>query len=274
MTTSLSLCVLGSGSGGNCSALVLHGSATRRVVLIDIGLTPRQTRLRLARVGLDLSDVTDALLTHLDTDHFCPTWRNLLPSNVTLHIHHRHMRRAERDGCLYHETLPFDDDFDLHGCAVSPFVVSHDRLGAVAFRFQAKDGTLGFITDCGNVSDAMIDHFRSIDILAIESNYDAQMEAQSGRPAFLIQRITGGSGHLSNEQARDAVRRIAPTREVVLLHLSRQCNHPAYVEPLYQDDGLVGRLVLSNQREPARWVHLDPAAAKRDGSLLEPHMYS
>ena len=36
----------------------------------------------------------------------------------------------------------------------------------------------------------------------------------------------GGHGHLSNEQCLELTRRVMPRREVVLLHLSRQCNEP------------------------------------------------
>jgi hypothetical protein len=58
------------------------------------------------------------------------------------------------------------------------------------------------------------------------------MERSSGRAPRLIDRVLGRHGHLSNEQGAELVaevlRRTEPGRlqHVVLLHLSRQCNHP------------------------------------------------
>ena len=53
------------------------------------------------------------------------------------------------------------------------------------------------------------------------------MERASRRPRFLVERVLGDFGHLSNRQAADAVRRFAAADElqaVVQLHLSRDCN--------------------------------------------------
>jgi hypothetical protein len=54
----------------------------------------------------------------------------------------------------------------------------------------------------------LIDRFCELDLLAIESNYDPKMQVESPRPWFLKQRIMGGRGHLSNEQAFAAVRAV------------------------------------------------------------------
>ena len=64
------LCVLASGSSGNCSVLVIDRDGVRRVCLIDLGLTPRRTLRLLHALGLGMHCVDDALLTHLDRDHY------------------------------------------------------------------------------------------------------------------------------------------------------------------------------------------------------------
>lgn len=48
------LCVLASGSRGNCSVLLLPDGGTRRVVLIDAGLSPRRTGALLCELGIEL----------------------------------------------------------------------------------------------------------------------------------------------------------------------------------------------------------------------------
>ena len=52
------------------------------------------------------------------------------------------------------------------------------------------------------------------------------MLRQSGRPPYLIQRIAGPRGHLSNDQACELVRKFASPRlrKLYLAHLSHQCN--------------------------------------------------
>src|SRR5689334_24331299 len=61
----LSLCVLGSGSSGNCA--VVRTDRTR--LLIDAGLSARQIVLRLTQVGLKPEDLDGVLLTHEHGDH-------------------------------------------------------------------------------------------------------------------------------------------------------------------------------------------------------------
>src|SRR3954453_5691693 len=67
---SLSLCVLASGSSGNCSGLRSAGA----VMLIDCGIGPRTVAGRLKGTGVDVRDVAAICLTHLDRDHFSFNW--------------------------------------------------------------------------------------------------------------------------------------------------------------------------------------------------------
>ena len=208
-TETLQICVLGSGSSGNCS-VVRHGDAA---MLIDAGFGPRTTAKRLADAGLALDDITAICLTHLDRDHFNPNWLNtLLRQRISVYIHRRHIydlyridstKQLHRAGLLH---IVDDQRFEpLDGLTAAPFHLPHDRQGTVGFRLQTDGGCIGYATDLGSVPDALIDHFAGTDILAIESNYDPQMQTDSPRPAMLKRRITGGAGHLSNEQAFDAV---------------------------------------------------------------------
>lgn len=233
--TRLGLCVLSSSSGGNCSALIHGEGRTRRVTLIDCGLSPRKTRLFLKTLGLDIDHVDNILLTHLDSDHCHASWITALPRHARFRIHKNHRSRAKREGFLHRRTEIFEEaPFELPDATrVTPIMLSHDELGVAAFRIDTSAssggetsvcGSLGYATDLGRVTDDLVRTLTGVDVLAIESNYCPDMQLASDRPDFLKQRIMNGSGHLSNEECRDAVRAIAPRRDVVLLHLSRQCN--------------------------------------------------
>lgn len=253
----LSMCVLGSGSGGNCTLLTLKGSGGSRHVLIDCGLSMKETRRRLAPLGVELADIDDILLTHLDGDHFSPPWVNILEKfQITLHVHQRHRTSVLRSGVPGSHLSIFNGTLDLdEHTTVESVLFAHDSLGTVGFIFEHQGRRLGFATDLGRVPDILYDRFQGLHALAFESNYDRDMQVNSHRPPFLKQRIMGGSGHLSNDQSFEAVTRIAATSKlshIVLLHLSRQCNDPRLITRHYAKHApeLLDRLTITNQFEP------------------------
>lgn len=255
----MSLCVLGSGSGGNCSVLAIHrhGRAFPDLVFIDLGLSPRQTRLRMEAVGLRMGDVVMAVITHFDHDHFNSGW--LRPSargRFPVRFHLDHWGWAVRAGVMEPDGEPFDANCDpLPGLRIHTCRNPHDRDGSTAYRFQTAAGAVGYATDLGRVRPDLLAVFADLDLLAIESNYCPQLQMESNRPIFLKQRIMSGRGHLSNEECYAAVRAIRGQserlRHVVLLHLSRECNTAERIYALYRDDrDLARRLTLSSQQTP------------------------
>lgn len=230
--SSVSLVVLSSSSGGNCSALILEGPSPA-IFLIDLGLSPRRTRTLLADAGLADLPIAGVIITHLDTDHLSPSWcgtRRMstgLPAETPLYLHARHLGRAQREGLFVSRSFPYDDPFDpLPGVRIRPHLVAHDSLGCAALRIEIGHWHLGWATDVGRPTHALAHHLADVDVLAVESNYCPKLELASPRPDFLKRRVMGGSGHLSNQQCRHLAQRIAPRDHVVLLHLSRQCNSP------------------------------------------------
>ncbi len=267
----LSLCVLASGSSGNCSVLVSRPEETgpRRVVLLDAGLSPRRTQRLLAERGIRPDEVDDIVFTHLDTDHCHSGWSSAFRPGgwrARLRIHRRHLGRAERAGLLFRHTEVFEDTLDLGvGLDARAMLMSHDDLGVAVFRLRAAtpagEAHLGFATDLGHVTDDLIASLRGVDALAIESNYCPVMQHESDRPAFLKQRITGGAGHLSNAEAARAARQIGPRERLVLLHLSRQCNTPD--RALREHAGCACDVHVTDQFRPTPWLTIQGAAARR-----------
>jgi len=90
------------------------------------------------------------------------------------------------------------------------------------------------------------------------------MQLDSSRPWFLKNRIMNGSGHLSNQQAFDAIVRILNRAEksrsklpehIVLLHRSRECNCPKLVRKFFsRDQRIAKRLILAEQFERSPWL--------------------
>jgi phosphoribosyl 1,2-cyclic phosphodiesterase len=254
---SLSICVLGSGSAGNCTVATLQ-SHQRRHLMIDAGLSPRATAARLEPLGLTIDDIGDILLTHLDRDHFHPGWARVVPTlGISVHLHLRHRDLAHHYGFPPAQLQPFRDGVDLgSGARAQGVLLPHDQMGSVGYVLEHDGVRLGLATDLGRDTGALDDHFRNLDALAIESNYDRTMLMASPRPPFLKRRIMGGLGHLSNDQSLAIAQRIAQRSSlshIVLLHLSRQCNEPGIVRSLYARCAadLLDRLTISSQHTPS-----------------------
>ncbi|MEM9883887.1 MAG: MBL fold metallo-hydrolase [Planctomycetota bacterium] len=281
----LSVCVLGSGSGGNASVLRPSADGGGRPVLIDAGFGPRTTAQRLERAGLTLAELGAVYVTHFDTDHFRPSWvRAIVDLKLRLRCHRWHLpdlRRVRDNQRLFVAGLvePFDDGpFVDGGLTVCPIRLQHDRQGTIGYRFEYGGASLGYATDLGHAPEALCRHFAGVDVLCLESNYDERMTKDCPRPAFVNRRNLSDSGHLSNDQALAAVRRIGELsahgnpRRVVLLHRSAQCNHPTKVRRCFaQDPAIARRLVLTDQRRRSRWVGVTPLRAVRRAQLTLAH---
>lgn len=267
------LCVLASGSRGNCSVLVVPDGGTRRVLLIDAGLSPRRTAALLSELNIDLWEIDAILLTHLDADHAHASWMRHRRVQAPIYMHASHRGHAQRIGLWCERVETFTDPFCLFDrVRVHPCLLHHDQLGVVVYRFEIDDEQmqrrcrLGFATDVGRPSDALVEHVFACDVLGIESNYCPMMQLASDRPEFLKRRIMGGSGHLSNHECLDVLRRAAPRQHVVFLHLSQDCNDPVLIRSLHQ--GSTYQATLSNQHRPTPWIYLTPSCERPDAAPL------
>lgn len=274
---SLELCVLASGSTGNCSVL----RAPAGVMLIDAGIGPITTSRRLSQAGVGLAAVRAMCLTHLDSDHFNTNWAaTILKRGIRVYCHWRqvdHVRKTLARHPAWEKSPGIVEGFDdrsfspLTGVSFDAIELAHDTTGSHGFVIEGHGRRIGYATDLGRVPAELIEHFASLDLLAIESNYDPDMQRHSGRPANLQRRITGGAGHLSNQQAYDAVKLMLNRaesraerlpRHIVLLHRSRQCNCPKLVRRLFSQDVRIGaRLVLAEAFEATGWLRTDAVGA-------------
>jgi phosphoribosyl 1,2-cyclic phosphodiesterase len=266
---SIELCVLASGSAGNSTVLRTPAG----VMLVDAGLGPRTTAKRLDGTGLAVREISAICLTHLDRDHFSPTWLGtILNRDIRIHCHRTLVSEVvERLGHEAVEPLVcgFDETFEpMPGLVARAVSLAHDRHGSHGFVFEGFGCRVGYATDLGRVPVNLIEHFRDLDVVCVESNYDPQMQLSSARPWFLKNRIMGGAGHLSNEQAYELVRRILDRAErssarlpshIVLLHRSRECNCPKLMRKLFERDARIKpRLTLTEQYEATGWIRIRP----------------
>lgn len=254
---SATVCVLGSSSRGNATAISFDDSG--RFILVDAGLTPRRVRAALVEAGASarFHTLRAIFLTHLDRDHWSLSWaKQLQRAPVPVILRSAHVRQALAMGVPAACLRPIDGPFRLGETAeVRPVAVPHDEAGSTAFRFDCDHARIGHATDLGRVTDELLETFRDLDMLSIESNYDEALQRMSPRPAFLKARIMGGNGHLSNDQAVEAARLLTASgtvRHLVLLHLSQECNRPQIVRDLFcaRLPAMAASIVISRPNEP------------------------
>jgi phosphoribosyl 1,2-cyclic phosphodiesterase len=235
--------VLASGSSGNAALLETDHFG----LLIDCGLHPRALTHRLAEVGATWAKVNAVILTHTHGDH----WKDLMLADLRSRkiplwahpAHHDHLAVAapafeSLDRAKLTRAYQADHPHELAaGLVVRPVRVSHDSDPTFAFRIDGHDEfgvawSVGYASDLGCWSPELIDAFAGVDVLALEYNHDVKLERASPRPRFLVDRVLGDCGHLSNDQAGELTAAIAARSGegfpgyLVQLHLSRQCNDP------------------------------------------------
>ena len=296
---SVEISILASGSFGNCTVVRCPGG----VMLIDLGLGPRVIERRLRDSGVGIDDIQAICLTHLDHDHFRPSWtRFIVQRAIPVFVHEPRIpllidriksffeRQRQLGRTAENAQPPPLDQFSallrgfkarpfesLPGLELQPIRCDHDELGSHGFLIEGFDCRIGYATDLGQVPRGLIEKFADLHILALESNYDPDMQLQSSRPGFLKQRIMGGAGHLSNHQALAAIQQILDRCEacssplpdhIVLLHRSQQCNCPRLMRKLFnRDPRIARRLTLAEQHRRSPWLR-PLAAGPRPGEQL------
>lgn len=222
-------------------------------MLIDAGLSCRETEKRMARMGLSIKTVGAIFISHEHSDHIkgvtVLSKKHNLPVYVTeptykfgrLHVEPRLARSFSADMSV-----------TVNNITVTPFVKHHDAGDPHGFVVEGNGVIVGVFTDIGQVCDNLSRHFRGCHAAFLEANYDADMLEQGRYPIHLKQRIRGGKGHLSNHEALELfnTHRPAHMSHLFLSHLSAENNDPGLVNELFTEHaGDVQVVVASRYRE-------------------------
>jgi phosphoribosyl 1,2-cyclic phosphodiesterase len=221
----LKMCILGSGSRGNC----VYVGAGDVGVLIDAGLSARQIQLRLESIGVDPTQIKAICISHEHADHVAGVKVLHKRFNIPLYANAGTVEALRRQPA--HELLPWrifttGSDFAIGDISIHPFSVPHDAMEPVGFILRHGDAQIGIATDLGMTTTLIRQRLRGCHALVIESNHDEELLQASVRPWSLKQRILGRQGHLSNTMAARAVIESADgcLARVYLAHLSSDCN--------------------------------------------------
>lgn len=224
---------LNSGSNGNC----FYIGDDREAILVDAGLSCKETEIRMRRLGLDMRKVGAILVSHEHSDHIkgipVLAQKYRLPVYLTERTFLGARLRLDGDRIVCFQA---GDRLEIGPFSVFSFAKRHDAADPVSFRIAVHGRHIGVFTDLGSVCPALAHHFAHCHAAFLEANYDADMLDKGGYPYMLKQRIRGGHGHLSNEQALRLFidHKPAHMSHLLLSHLSKDNNCPELALSLFR----------------------------------------
>lgn len=250
----MKLVVLGSGSRGNCFALVCEGA----VLLIDAGFSAREIERRMVEAGIDLAALVGVALTHEHGDHATGATRIAARYDAPL-LASFGTWKALLDSDEPCDFLPLGTaatvtvgPFNVSGCPTS-----HDAAEPIAIGVVMPGGvSVGAAYDLGRPTQAVRWFLRERHCLILEANHDETLLRTSGYPPVVQQRIAGPGGHLSNGDAARLLSEVhhVGLQTIVLAHMSQRCNNReaarSTVGGTLTSCGYQGELVLAEQDGP------------------------
>lgn len=243
---SLFITSLNSGSNGNCYYI---GNG-EEAIIVDAGLSCRETEKRMARLGLTMNTVKAVFVSHEHTDHIFGlsvlSKKHQLPVYITERT--RMNCRLQLQPQLVRAFNPYQP-VEIGKITVHAFPKHHDAADPHSFIVSANGVKVGIFTDIGSACNNVTDSFAQCNAVFLESNYDEIMLLNGKYPYHLKQRIRGGKGHLSNTQAFELFTgyRSPFMSHLLLSHLSSQNNTHEIVDGMFQPHAKTTKVVIASR---------------------------
>lgn len=243
---SVFLASLNSGSNANC----YYVGNSSEAVLIDAGLSCRETEKRMKRLELDIKKVKAIFISHEHSDHISGlevlSKKYQLPVYITSSTLNNSSLKLEPSLVT---SFAKNKPVSIGELEILPFTKSHDAADAHSFVVSYKGTHVGVLTDIGYACKQVLKHFSQCHAVFLESNYCEEMLMNGSYPYHLKQRISGDEGHLSNQQALELFLNYkAPHLQLLILsHLSQNNNHPQVVEQLFAPHGKDVKIVVASR---------------------------
>ena len=269
---SLTFTSLNSGSNGNCYYIGNDNEA----VLIDAGISCRETEKRMKRLGLDIKKLRAIFISHEHKDHICGmamlSRKYQLPVYITEGTHRQCGIMLEKKLIFrFSETAAVK----IGGLTIHAYKKLHDAGDPHSFIVSSSSVRVGVFTDIGSVCKKTIQHFGKCHAAFLEANYDEDMLMNGSYPYILKKRISDGNGHLSNDEALELFVKHRPRfmSHLILSHLSKNNNTPEIVENLFNAHANGVKIIIASRYEETRVYTIggNPVFIQRKKPTSEKH---
>jgi phosphoribosyl 1,2-cyclic phosphodiesterase len=232
-------------------------STGRTRLLVDAGLSYKETCRRLALIGEDAACLDAIVVTHEHCDHVAGLARLAKKLAIPVFLSRLTATAIEWLDCAPNvELFQAGAMLSIGDIEIASFTIPHDAIDPVGFCFRAQGVKFALATDLGYVTDSIRFHLRGADLLLLESNHDLDMLKVGPYPWPVKQRVMSRVGHLSNDSACDFILRDLEggAAALILGHLSEHNNHPELARTAaaraLEQRGFKTRLVVAHQKQP------------------------
>ena len=221
-------CSLYSGSSGNC--FLIQSDNTK--ILIDAGVSCKKIVSALIDLNIDINDIDAILITHEHTDHTKGLTTISNKYNIPIYINKKTWLalnsvsdKINKDSIIFFD---ISNKFQIGNLDVFPFPISHDAANPCGFNIYYNNKKISVATDIGYISKQLLESLKHSNSILLESNYDPSILKYSSYPYLLKKRISGNTGHLSNEIAGKTLASLYDfgLKNAILIHLSKENNFP------------------------------------------------
>ena len=260
----IDICVLGSGSSGNCTIV----SDEETTVLIDSGFSIKKIS---GKLDIPVSKLNGILITHGHSDHMkIVALKNILNYNIPIYLHTDTFDKFKEVLRKYrYNKIGFGSQFRIGTFNIDTFELFHN-VSCVGYILTSGNTSYAHITDTGSVTDDTVERLKECDIVSIEANYDKTMLLASGRPWDLKIRVMSETrGHLSNRKCMNLLNRFVNdrTKKVILIHRSGECNSAesimSAIDEHFEHDVPDGFFVFSEQYDSTPHVKIGGEGRKK-----------
>ena len=259
-TMTLFISSLNSGSNGNCYYV---GNQTE-AVLVDVGISCRETEKRMKKVGLSMNLVKAIFVSHEHGDHIKGV--STLANKYSLPVYITAATAKNGPILINHLSKKFitNEPVAIGGLTITPFAKQHDAIDPHSFIISYLGITVGVITDIGIACKEVTHYFKQCHAAFLEANYDEELLENGRYPQHLKNRIRGGQGHISNRQALELfISHRSPFMSHLLLsHLSKENNSPCIAAALFAPFAANTSIVVASRYQATEVLAVSNMAAK------------
>lgn len=249
------VCSLNSGSNANCYYLGNQDEA----ILVDGGLSCRETVKRLKRLGLSIRKIKAIFVSHEHGDHVHGIPGLSKKYQLPVYITSDTLQQGKLD-LKEHLIAPLRayEPVKVGNLSVTAFPKLHDACDPLSFVVECSSVRVGIFTDIGIPCEHVTRHFQQCHAAFLEANYDETLLANGSYPVHLKNRIRGDRGHMSNEQARQLFIRHKPAfmSHLFLSHLSRDNNSPKIVKEVFNKIAGGTEIIIASRDKESRLYHI------------------
>lgn len=253
---SLFIASLNSGSNGNC----YYVGNSNEAVLIDAGISCRETEKRMQRLGLRMNNIKAIFISHEHTDHISGVATLSAKYQLPVYITATTLKHCE----IYIDKKYCIDFFayepvQIGELFITPFPKKHDGIHPHSFVVSCNGLHAGVFTDIGTPCENVIHYFKQCHAVFLEANYDTALLERGGYPLPTKKRIRSDEGHLSNTQALDLFLEHQPAcmSHLILSHLSANNNKPAIAEQLFAPYSDRAKIIVASRYKETELFAID-----------------